>query len=513
LLNGFKLQKPLEMREITVLKILSTFSDKEKKDFRAFLEAPGFATRKKIIKLYEELLSESGDAGEIQFNKEKTYKVLFPNEWKDKGYNDATMRNSLFELQRSVEKFLVFMSVDENEVLYNEVLRRELRRRHLDRQYLKGLDNLGKKLEKKTKLGSDFFLNAYKFSLEKKNFESMYSDFIIKRNKKVGIEEIDDIAKYLTYYFILELLYLNDGAEKYAMRFDQEYEKSFLYKLCEKINVNEFISFLARESGTEKAGMVFKIYEKFFELFEGSDEKEYKDLKKYVLKNAEMLDTNTRSHIFFQFVKYCSLNPMGVDKNKEFPSELFNILKIMVDNGYYEHTEGPYFQIDLYRILFLMGCDEEELQWTEAFVKEFAPKLPEEFKETAYHCGLAHILFSRGNFDEAHNSLNKMKGEYFNLEIDKKILLIKIFIETGALDQAFSLINSMQRYIDESNKVSFTLKEKVNNFLKLTLKLIKISGKESSRGGFTDLRYEIEKEPKLRGKKWLMEKVGMRQFK
>lgn len=496
-----------EMRDITVLKIISTFSEKERKDFRAFLEAPGFATRKKIIKLYELLIEESLEKGEIKFDKERTYSKLFPDEWKEKGYNDATMRNSLYELQKSVEKFLVFMSVDANELLYDEVLRRELRRRHLDKQYLKGLDELAKKLEKKTRIGSDLFLNSYKHLLEKKNFESMYSDFIIKRNKKVGIEEIDEIAKHLTYYFILELLYLNDGAEKYAMRFNQDYEKSFLFKLCSKININEFISFLAKESGKENAGKVFKIYEKFFELFENSDEKEYKTLKKYVLKNAEMLDTNTRSHIFFQFVKYCSINPMGVSNDKEFPSELYNILKIMVDNGYYEHTEGPYFQVDLYRILFLMGCDEGELDWTENFVKKFGPELPDEFKKTAYHCGMAHVLFSRGKFDDAHNSLNKMTGEYFNLEIDKKILLIKIFVETGAFEQALSLINSMQRYIDESNKVSFTLKEKINNFLRLTIKLIKETEKAGKKD-LTGLKFDIQNSPQVRGKKWLMEKAG-----
>lgn len=64
----------------------------------------------------------------------------------------------------------------------------------------------------------------------------------------------------------------------------------------------------------------------------------------------------------------------------------------------------------------------------------------------------------------------------------------------------------MQRYIDESKKVSHTLKEKINNFLKLTLKLIKLSGKVSSRGDYVDLKYEIEVENKLRAKKWLMEK-------
>jgi hypothetical protein len=494
------------MREISILKILSTFSNKEKKDFKIFLESPGFVSRRKVIGLYEILLRDNPEMND-NFDKKSAYKELFPEEWKSKGYNDATIRNSLYELQRSAEKFLVFNKINSNEVLFDEILRKELRERHLDKLYIKELDTYEKLLEKKTKLGSDFFLHHYKFSLEKKNYESMYSDFLIKRNKKIGIEEIDDIARHLTYYFILELLYLNDGAEKYAMRFNEEYEKSFLYRLCEKINVNEFISFLAHEDDSGNAAKVFKIYEKFFNLFENADEKEYYDLKKFVLKNAEMFDTNTRSHIFFQFVKYCSLNPMGLNEGKEFSSELFNILKIMVDNGYYEHTEGPYFQVDLYRILFLMGCDEGEIEWTEKFIEKFALQLPPEFQKTAYHCGKAHVLFSKKDYNSAHNELNKMDEEYFNLEVDKKILLIRIFYETGAYDQAVSLINSMQRYIDESNKVSFTLKEKINNFLRLTLKLIKeteIAGKKN----LIELKFDIQSTLQVRGKKWLMEKAS-----
>lgn len=179
----------------------------------------------------------------------------------------------------------------------------------------------------------------------------------------------------------------------------------------------------------------------------------------------------------------------------------------MVDEGYYEHTEGTYFQVDFYRILFLMGCDENDLDWTENFVKKFAPELPPEFRETALNCGLAYVKFGRGDFDGALNCLNKMHGEYFNMEIDKKLLMIKIFYETKAYEQAISLVNSMQKYINESKKVSFTLKEKINNFLKFTLKLIKEIDKGSQKD-LVGLKYEIEKENQIRGKIWLLEKLS-----
>ena len=494
------------MKQTTALKLLSTFTKSEQKEFKLFLNSPAFISRAKLKQLYEILLKDYPEMEESKFKKEKIYKKLFPDEYKKSGINKSTLRHSFYELQLAAEKFLVFKNVQSDDVLYNEILRKELRDRHLDRLYVKALDSSDKVLDDEVKLGSEFFLDKYKLSLERKNFESMYSDFIIKRNKKVGIDEIDDIAKYLTYYFILELLYLNDGADKYAKRFNQSYESSFLFKLCEKINVNEFISFLKNESGEEDAGKVFGVYERFFKLFEEGDESEYKDLKKFVLDNVELIDTNTRSHIFFQFVKYCSLNPMSLGDDREFSSELFNILRIMVDNGYYEHTEGTYFQIDLYRILFLMGCEEDELDWTAKFLKEFAPKLPEDFHETALNCGMAYVLFGKGKYDAALDSLNKMRDEYFNLEIDKKILMIKIFVETDAYEQAISLINSMQRYIDESKKVSFTLKEKINNFLRFTLKLIKETEK-AGKSDLSGLKFDIQNTPQVRGKKWLIGKM------
>ncbi|MCB0723102.1 MAG: hypothetical protein KDC73_00250 [Ignavibacteriae bacterium] len=496
------------MKQTAALKLLNSFTPSEQKEFKLFLASPAFVSRTKLKQLYEILLRDYPEMDESAFDKKKIYKKLFPDEYKASGLNSATLRHNFYGLQLAAEKFLVMKNVQSDDVLYNRILRRELRNRHLDKLYIRALEVSDKEFEDDNQLSSEYFLNIYDLLLEKKNFESMYSDFLIKRNRKVGIEEIDEIAKYLTYFFILELMYLNDGADKYAKRFDNSYEHSFINKLLQKIDITGFISFLKNESDPGSAGKLFDIYDRFFRLFEKADTKNYKDLKKYVLGNIDLLGTNTRSHIFFQFVKYCSINSMDSRNDKEFPGELFNILRIMADNGYYEHTEGTYFQIDFYRILFLMGCDEGEIDWTEIFLKKFAPKLPPEFRETAFNCGMAYVKFAHGKYDSALESLSKMKDEYFNLEIDKKILLIKIFYETGSYEQAISLINSMQRYIDESKKVSHTLKEKINNFLKLTLKLIKLSGKVSSRGDYVDLKYEIEVENKLRAKKWLMEKVG-----
>ena len=101
------------MREISILKLLSTFSNKEKKDFKVFLESPGFVSRRKVVGLYEILLRDNPEMND-NFDKKSAYKELFPEEWKSKGYNDATMRNSLYELQRSAEKFLVFNKINSN---------------------------------------------------------------------------------------------------------------------------------------------------------------------------------------------------------------------------------------------------------------------------------------------------------------------------------------------------------------------------------------------------------------
>jgi hypothetical protein len=496
------------MKEITVFKILSSFSAKELKEFGLFLESPAFAPRKKIKSLYSILQRDYQKIDESTLDREKIYKELFSDDFKKSGYSDATMRHLLYELQLCADRYLVMKAVESDTDLYASIRRKEYRNRKLDKLYIKALDESEKMLDKDIALSSEYFLNKYNIILERKNFESMYSDFLIKRNKKVGIEEIDDIAKNLTYYFLLALLYLNDGAEKYSKRFNNEYEKSFLYQLSQKIDITEFVTFLKEGAGNDEAGKLFSIYERFFKLFEKSDVKEYKKLKKFVLQHIHLFGTNSRSHIFFQFVKYSSINMMKEDHGKDFRKELFNIFKLMVDEGYHEHTEGTYFQVDFFRILFLMGCEEGELDWTESFVKRFAPELPPEFSKTSLHCGLAYVKFGRRDFDGALDNLNKMQNEYFNMEIDKKLLMIKIFYETKAYEQAISLMNSMQKYIDESKKVSFTLKEKINNFLKLTLKLIKLSGKVSSRGASTALQYEIEKEEQLYGKRWLLEKVG-----
>ncbi|MCB0723101.1 MAG: hypothetical protein KDC73_00245 [Ignavibacteriae bacterium] len=495
------------MRDIKALTILKSFSNKERKDFASFLACHAFVSRTKPKQLYGILLQDYPDLNESDLDKVKLYKELFPVEYKSNGYNASSLRHCFHELQRAAEKFLVFMKIENDEVHYDEVLRREFRDRHLDKLYMKALDESDKKFAKVNELSSEYFLAKYKLILERINFESMYEDFTIRKSKTVGIDNIERAVKCLGYFFMMEMFYHEGACLMYSNRYGYKFEDSYVRKFCDKINFEDLFALLKAHVSNESESILFKIYVDIIELYKVKNPKRNKDkyigIKKYLLKNIECVGTNERFEFFgklIRYLQYCF----------DF-EEIHNIFKIIIENGYYKHTEGTYFQADYYLLIISHAMTQDKLGWLEKFLVDFKPLLQPELQDVSFNFGMARLEFERGSYVKSLIYLNKINVDYFDYAFHIKVLYIKIFYEMNYLHEVLSLIASVNKYILDSKKVTNTNKAVIRRFMNFTKILVKIKETQSVEG-LSDLKDKI-KSVIVREKPWLLEKISELELK
>jgi hypothetical protein len=114
------------MNNNAIIKLLKTFSNKEMKEFREFLESPFFNKRKAVVKLFEVLNQAHPEFEAEILSKEIVFSKLFP----DKKFNDSTLRVLTHYLYELTEKYLAYSRFGKEKFEYAFHLNKELLERN-----------------------------------------------------------------------------------------------------------------------------------------------------------------------------------------------------------------------------------------------------------------------------------------------------------------------------------------------------------------------------------------------
>ncbi|MEO8664048.1 MAG: hypothetical protein ABI462_01015 [Ignavibacteria bacterium] len=119
------------MLKSSLLEIIRTFSKEELKSFEDFVRSPYFNKKENVIKLFFEIKKYAPDLKDENLEKEKVWKVLFP----DAGYNYGIMKNLIFDLNKLVEQFIISLKFNKDEYKQNEYLMNALLDREINKIY------------------------------------------------------------------------------------------------------------------------------------------------------------------------------------------------------------------------------------------------------------------------------------------------------------------------------------------------------------------------------------------
>jgi len=92
--------------------IFNTFSKKEIRDLRKWLNSPAHNQRQDVRDLFEYLSKNIQNESEKSLNKERIFKKIFANA----KYDDARFRQTIHFLHKAIEEFLIFQELTSDQV-------------------------------------------------------------------------------------------------------------------------------------------------------------------------------------------------------------------------------------------------------------------------------------------------------------------------------------------------------------------------------------------------------------
>ena len=147
-----------------------------------------------------------------------------------------------------------------------------------------------------------------------------------------------------------------------------------------------------------------------------------------------------------------------------------------------------------------------EFDWAEGFIEKYSSALDARHRRNYTDYNLAKLHHARRDYAKAMRMLHKVEYEDVFLNLDAKVLLLKIYFEQGETEALESFILSFQRFLQRKNKELGYHRENYLNTLHFASKLLTIN--ELDKLEKERLRSEITGAKALGEREWLLEKLG-----
>ena len=468
------------MNKSPLVSILKTFSKKEIREFRKWLDSPFHNQRQDIINLYEFFFVDNHLHKEGALEKPNVFSWIFPKET----YDDAKMRQVIFFLMQSIEQFLAYLEFSKNPITVKSALAKSYRKRTLDKSFEKTYKNVQKAQEEKGYKNEIFYRNNYALELERYAYLSK-----VKR-LSFNLQEISDA---------MDLAFFAGKLRQSCLMLTHQnvYKKEYNIQL-----INETINLVEKEDYLKNP-----LIATYFFIYKTITEKEidahFQNLKEQIIKNGHIFPIAELRDIYLMAINYC-INKMN-EGSDSFIREAFELYRegfktnIFIENNI------------LSRWTFLnvipIGLKLNEFDWIENFITDYQNYLEEQHRDSVSHYSRARLHFESKNYGPAMTLLSQVEyDDHILMYLSAKNMLSRIYYEENEFDALESLLESMRIYV-QRKKVMGYHKANFKNYIRFMKKLLKIQ--PSDKTAIEKLRNEINIADPLTNdeRNWLLSQV------
>lgn len=466
------------MEKSRLIQTLRTFSKKEIRECRKWLQSPAHNQREDVQVLFEYLTSNGTLLKEDLLKKECVYTTIFP----DEPFEDAKMRQVMFFLMKSVEDFLVYQEWVKDDTRAKITLATVYRKRQLFKYFNRSLQNARHSHEQQPYRNKAFYETEYALQYEEYTYLSG-----VRRTGQLNLQEVSDT---LDLTFLIEKLRQAGLMYAHQTVVKTEYRFGMLTEVLEYIEQNDLLE--------EPAIAMY--YYSYKALADRENEDHFVNLKRQLFDHSDLFPDYEIRDIFLLGINYCigRMNS-GVVRYRREAFELFKRgfeKRILLQNG----LVSRYSFLNVVAI----GLMLEEFDWIEAFIHEFESCLEEQYRESTLHYTLGRLHFARREYQQSMRQLTQVEFEDVHINLYAKTMLLKMYYELDEFNALDSLLESMRVYLRRKEGLGYH-KKNYQNFINFTKKLINLTPYDQAQK--ETLRAKIQQANPLTEREWLLNQL------
>ncbi|MBK8550024.1 MAG: hypothetical protein IPL53_02775 [Ignavibacteria bacterium] len=467
--------------------LLKTFSAKETKEFREFLNSSYFNKRQAVSNLYEIIIKFHPDFENKALTKQNIFNKLFPG----KKYNDSSLRVLTHYLTDLAQKYLAHKRFETNKLEFKVQLDQELTERKQNKLFEKNLTGAFDILKKADIESEEYFY--YKYRLVNDRTYHQYVSNYANYEKIIDRSDWENVFKDFKNFYLVKFMIMYLNTMNFYALYNKKLKSEVFEKEFDKIRIADFEDIA-----------VLKMYYYMIKMnTESSHSEYYFKLKDILLKNKVNLNKFDLIGAYVHSGAYCTKRIS--EGNTGFERELFELYKEEIKEKTYllnDNSMSPIF----YRNVVRSGLDVHETEWVKDFINTFKPELNKKFRDNYYYYCLALYEFNMKNFETSLELISKIKYDEIYMKLNSKTLHIQLLYELGYEDSLIDALESFRHFLNKNKFIPEIRKIPFNNFHKFLNKIISVKNR-INKSEQDLIQHNISIEKNLTNKKWLLEKV------
>lgn len=462
------------MKKSKLISILSTLSHHEMGRFTDFVRSPYYNSNEQLVTLLCHLSKSYPNFKEQEIRKEKVFAGVFPGQ----AFNKKKLGYLMSDLVKLGETFLGVQSIEKEELTLEIKIVKELLERNQEKYYLSLLKEVKEKLSPKQGIKSDSFYCNYLLSdMEAKHFAARQVR-AFDNNIQIASNALDD------YYFLHKLKYSCEMLNRQAILSDQ-FSIPFM---------NEVQNYLSQHQALKPLVAIYlQIY---FSLLTPNDDIPFQELLSLIKVKSIQFDNSELRAIYLYALNIC-MRKIRQGKEDYLSVALALYEEGLTNKALFDHNHLSHWT---YNNVVKLALRLERFEWIEKFIHSYNDSLREQFQKNALHHNLAELHFHKKNYDQALIHLNQVHVADINYHLGSRILLIKTFYESNAIDALLSALASFTVYLSRNKQIATPLKKSCQNFCNLMHKII-ISNSEKKK---EKLKLQIQTIQPVADRPWLL---------
>jgi hypothetical protein len=315
---------------------------------------------------------------------------------------------------------------------------------------------------------------------------------ITKQNRVHDLNIIPIVDHARLFFMITTLRYACAAMEHQNLR-KVAYEIPLLERILEEV----------KEKGYEGYPLLKIYYYGYLTLKEPENTSHFFALKNYLTDNR--LTTEQQKSTLLMCINFM-LKKINTGKI-EYARETFELYQYGINTQCLLEGEGLILSAFAYKNIVTLGLNLKEYDWIAAFINNYSEYLPKTLRANYKHFNTAKLAFDKGDFAKAMDLLLQVEYDELLLNIDAKVILLKIYYQEEAYDVLDALLESFRMFLHRQESLAYSKKNYIN--LIAFIKKILIIREPLA---MQKLTVEINSTKQLAERKWLLEQLE-RSFK
>ena len=459
---------------ITILTKLTTV---EKEAFRKWVHSPMHNQRSDRTKLFNYLLSKRKLTPRTT-DRYQVYRVVFDCT----DYHDTTFKKLMNLSVQLLEDFIHFSSQKKDIQTKQKSLISFAAAHQLDQYKQQSIAKAQKKLKLLTVQNHSYF--EQKTQLEKLIFES--NETATDRSQ-TNLQDVVD-QQYIA--FILETLRFACEAITHQRLYKSSYNIPLLEAILQDIANGKYMDTPA----------IQLYYYSYLALSNPTEETHFKTLKKLLKKYPAIISPKELKSIYLIAINYCvqQLN----NGAETYVKEVFELYQYGLEQTIL--IENNLLSRFTYKNIVAVAIRLEQYTWLKDFLQAYTPYLETTYRPHYAAYAQAKLSFAQHDFDKALQILTKVEFDNIFLNMDAKVMLLKIYYANEDFDALDALLTSFRRFLQRKSILAYQ-RQIHENMINLTTKLLHIPSRATQKQ--LALRQEIEQTNPLTEKPWLLQQL------